>query len=291
MFAESEPSDFEGFAESEPSDREAFAESDEVFADSHETESSEHFAQSESSDTDSKTPLNPCPLLEHSVKFEPLPCKLYERRMVSQGETLNINQVENICSKACKNGCAEFVSKMQNDVKAEMVMLFRGDSKTDSKNKMMMHLRSQNVMGLDAESFTFKSHTFCLTAFCKVTGLSKYLAVKVIKDLTRGFNQYIHGSKGSFKSSVAQVNFISWMICFSELHGQSDPVTVTTILPAFLSKAELYKIYKAEASGPHLKPSTFYHSMKNQFGCKRKDRSLPNIRIRETTNKTHIYNI
>ena len=81
----------------DPSDREVFAESESsdpnVFAESRETESSEQFAQSESSDTDSKTPLNPCFRPEDSVKFKPLPCKLYQRRIVNEGATLNLNLV------------------------------------------------------------------------------------------------------------------------------------------------------------------------------------------------------
>ena len=75
------------------------------------------------------------------------------------------------------------------------------------------------------------------------------------------------------------MNFISWMVCYSELHGQSDPEKLTTVLPAFLNKSELFKIYQAEAPQPHVKSSTFYYLFRKEFGFNRSNKLLPNIRI------------
>ena len=159
---------------------------------------------------------------------------------------------------------------------------FQGETKVESKNKLLKHLNTQKMMGI-AVSYgrlvTFKSHVYCLPAFCHISGISVYLAVKVLKDFQIGITNYIHGNKAVPRESIAHVNFLSWMICFSDLHGQSDPVKVTTVLPAFLNKAELFKIYEAEAPKPHLKCSTFYFLMKKKFGVNRSDKSLPNIRI------------
>ena len=264
------------FADSENSD------SSEYFVDSDGSESSEQFAQESIENSGSDCDLHeqmraPTPAAVRTDKFQPLPCKLY----VKQKEIVqpNLNPVENVCQKKCKNNCSEFVSKMTEEDKIQVINQFKAVTKIDSKNKLLMHLKSQKVMGLDVASFTFKSHTYCVAAFCHVTGISFYLAAKVLKDFQAGINQYIHGSTVVPRASFAHVNFISWMVCFCELHGQSDPVKVTTVLPAFLNKAELFKIYKAEAPKPNLKPSTFYCLMRKKFGVSRSDKSLPNIRI------------
>ena len=142
-----------------------------------------------------------------------------------------------------------------------------------------MHLKNQQMLGLDSEGYAFSSHTFCVPAFCYLTGVSVFLANKALKGFQDGVTNYSHGNESVPRESIAHVNFVSFMICFCEIHGQSDPVKVTTVLPAFLNKSELFKIYQAEAPQPHIKQSTFYYLMKKKFGVNRWDKSLPNIRI------------
>ena len=52
-----------------------------------------------------------------------------------------------------------------------------------------------------------------------------------------------------------------------------------TVLPSYLNRAELFKRYITEAPSPHIKLPTFYKLFKSEFGPRRKDRSLPCIRI------------
>ena len=266
----------EDFAEASS---EAFAEeSSEAFAE----ESSEAFAE-ESSSNETKS-SDPEPensdfnweagdenvFLNTAVRT-PLPSKVFPQSS-SESVQQNSNPIGNICNKYCHENCSQFVSSMSEEVKKEMISRFQGPKKCDVKNKLLEHLKSQKILGLDSSSYIFHSHTFCVSTFSNVTGTSPYLAIKVMRDFKGGYNQYIHGSSAVQRASLANVNFISWMISFSEIHGQSDPVKITTVLPAFLSKAELYKIYLTEASKPLVKSSTFYFLMKKVFGVNRRDK-------------------
>lgn len=200
--------------------------------------------------------------------------------------------IEQICSKSCKESCSTYFNNANEDEKKELLDLFQQSKKSDIKRKLLDHLKSQKALGLDVSNFQFHSHTFCVPAFCHVTGISSYLVKKVLRDFKLGTNQYEQSSFGVSRASHAHVNFISWMISFADLHGQSDPVKITTVLPAFLNKAELFKIYKTEASLPHVKCSTFYYLMKKCFGVNRSDKSLPNIRISKysTHSKASLHN-
>ena len=52
------------------------------------------------------------------------------------------------------------------------------------------------------------------------------------------------------------------------------PDTNQIVLPYWLSKAALYKIYKEEAPTVHLSESSFYSNFKLQFGSKRLDKGI-----------------
>ena len=187
--------------------------------------------------------------------------------------------IETICNKACANSCSEFVRSMGPEDKNAIVAQFEDKKKYEIKNILLAHLKSQKLVGLDDSSYIYLAHSFCIPAFSQLTGISNYLVSKVLSDLPLGLNQYTHGSAEVPRRSQARLNFISWMVCYSEIHGQADPEKVTTVLPAFLNKSELFKIYLAEAPEPLLKSSTFYYLVKKEFGVSRPDKTLPNIRF------------
>ena len=189
------------------------------------------------------------------------------------------NLIEIICGKACANSCTEFVNSMNAEDKNAIVAKFQDKKKYDIKNILLDHLKSQANIGLDNSSYIFLAHSFCIPAFSQLTGISNYLVTKVMSDIQLGVNQYSHGSAEMPRRSQARLNFISWMVCYSEIHGQADPEKVTTVLPSFLNKSELFKIYQAEAPKPLLKSSTFYYLVKKEFGVHRPDKTLPNIRF------------
>ena len=69
------------------------------------------------------------------------------------------------------------------------------------------------------------------------------------------------------------------MKVYSLNFGQNSPTEVVIILPSFLNKADLYKVYRKESPAPHIKESTMYKLMKSKFGPRRDDLSLPWIRL------------
>ena len=251
-------------------------------------ESTENFV-SNSSEEDACGELESITLVCETelVRVAPLQSILLENSLPQSSRVLNVGGqsssnhhiVENICSKFCYRQCSNFVSTLEEEQRKVMSEHFRGPKKLDIKTKLLEHIKSQAVLGKDSSSYTYWSHSFCVAAFSKVTGISKYLLVKVLTDFRDGVQRYIHGSSETPRRSLAQLNFISWMISYSELHGQADPEKMTTVLPAFLNKAALFKIYQAEAPQPQLKSSSFYNLMRKAFGVNRVDKSLPHIRI------------
>ena len=100
------------------------------------------------------------------------------------------------------------------------------------------------MFGLGVKNFAFKSQIYCINALSSLTGISSYIISKVLKDFHLDIEQYSSGTQGFPRQSSAHVNFICWMLVFVELHGQADPEKITKVLPAFLNKSELFKIYK-----------------------------------------------
>lgn len=127
--------------------------------------------------------------------------------------------------------------------------------------------------------YVIKGHEFCTHFLSSFTKISVYILRTVLRDFRNGVQRYIHGNDSVPRESVASVKFTAWMKAFSELYGQSAPDEITTVLPAWFSKATLYKIYLKESTPPFVKKSTFYNLFKHKFGFARSDMSLPHIRI------------
>ena len=214
------------------------------------------------------------------VLKRPLPMKFFRKASTLEENLPNLIASENVCLKFCTHGCSKTIYEMSSSEKEAIRHYFVGKTKPETKNKLLHHLKTQRILDLSVANFRYKSQIYCVNAFSSVTGISEYLIGRVLKDFQLGFEQYTHGTKGVPRQSSAHLNFVSWMLVFVELHGQADPEKITSVLPAFLNKAELFKIYKKEATGPLLKVSTFYFLFKKNFGVNRSDKSMPNIRIR-----------
>jgi hypothetical protein len=64
----------------------------------------------------------------------------------------------------------------------------------------------------------------------------------------------------------------------SHMYCETPCIDVVTVLPSYLNKSELYKIYIKEVQKPHVKKSNFYSIFKTDFGPKRENKNLPWIR-------------
>ena len=183
------------------------------------------------------------------------------------------------CSSTCDENCSQFVETLDESDLYLLKNKFKCKSKLESKKKLLLHLKTQLEFGLKGNCFIFKNHKFCLKAFSTETSVSEYLLKVVLKDIRNGVMQYVHGNDASPRESAACVQFIAWVKCFIELWGQNSPDERVTVLPSFLTKAELFKLYIQETNPPHLKKSTFYSLFRSKFGNKRIDKSLPWVRI------------
>ena len=187
--------------------------------------------------------------------------------------------VDNVCSKSCKNGCSLVIANLTKEEKIATKKSFKASTKTRRKNILLEKLKSQKALGVSTDGFRLNHQMFCNSSFSSLTGVSLYIIKKVLADYSHGYSEYTHGQSNSGRDTLKQAHFVGWVLSFLELYGQADPVNVTTVLPAFLRRGELFKIYSNEAPEPHLKKSSFYHLFKERFGVQRVDKSLPNVRI------------
>ena len=184
-----------------------------------------------------------------------------------------------LCSKNCHANCRIKTASWSTQVKDEIRGLFAGLNLVEKKNKLLMQILFQKSAGLPTTGFFFNEHLLCVNYFALITSISSYLLTKVIKDFLSGYQRYIHGNSYKKRCQTAVINFCSWMKVYSSNFGQDGPTDVVTILPSFLNKADLYKIYRKESPSPHVKENTMYKIMKTKFGPKRENKELPWIRI------------
>lgn len=185
----------------------------------------------------------------------------------------------NKCSMNCTKNCGDAVKSFsEEDIECIRIRL-KCSSDIKTSNSLLGHLKSQSDLGVGVRGYVFKGHTFCIKSFSDVTKISEYMLKKVLKDFHYGANQYIHGNLANPRESLASVKLSSWLKTFSQLYGQSAPDECTTVLPSWLTKATIYRIYLEEATPPFVKQSNFYKLFKEKFGSHRNDKSLPHVRI------------
>jgi hypothetical protein len=184
--------------------------------------------------------------------------------------------------KACCNlKCNEDIS---DEIK-EVMKLFADKSKTLVKNELLTQLHHQRRMGLSVKGFFFSGKFLCHKTFQQLSGLSPYIVNAVLDAFRSGLIKFEHGNSGMLRQSPALINFICWMLRFSDLYGQAAPDELLTVLPNFLKVKDLFEIYLDEAEKPQVKESTFYRLFDDHFGPGREDKKLPCIRIR--ANSSH----
>ena len=208
-----------------------------------------------------------------------LPFKSAVKRDTTEVGDGAINLKNYICSKKCKRKCSEVLKNLSVEETENFKNKFISESKLKIKSKLLNHLMHQRDIGIELSGYALQGHTYCIGAFSDVTKISQYVLLKVLRDCLGGVQQYVHGNEANPRESIASVKFATWMISFSELYGQAAPDELTTVLPSWLTKAALFKIYLLEAPAPHVKQSNFYKLFKSKFGYLRSDASLPHIRI------------
>ena len=188
------------------------------------------------------------------------------------------------CSRNCKNRCADVRASWSENNVEHLKEMFKSDTIIDTKRKLINHLRSQNNVGEDTESYLINGHRFCTKYLSSETGTSEFVLGSVLKNFSAGIQLYEHGSKGVQKQqSLSTTQFVCWFKQFVEIYGQNAPDENVIVLAHWLNKATLFKMYKEEAPTPHVASATFYQHMKTYFGPRREDKTLPCVRISKYT--------
>ena len=207
-----------------------------------------------------------------------LPSVLYD---ALKSPTVHIslpNQAVIKCSKFCNTNCNSVVKSWSGGEVQAIQDRYSNCTKTKLKNELLSQLAFQRSAGLPVTGFFYNGHLLCSNLFNYVSKISIYHINLVIRDFARNCKRYIHGNSNRRKNYAARVQFISWMKVTSENYGQNGPTDIVTVLPSYINKSELYKMYLNEAPMPHVKKSNFYHLLKTEFGPRRENKSLPWIR-------------
>ena len=183
------------------------------------------------------------------------------------------------CSFKCKKGCADVVNSLSKEDLDRIQRRLKNKSDNQTSNNLLEHLKAQSDIGVGVQGFMLKGHRFCISYFSSLMKISKYMLKKALVDFHNGAQQYVHGNVANPRESLASVKLISWLKTFSQLYGQSAPDECTTVLPSWLTKATIYRIYTEEATAPFVKQSNFYKLFDEKFGAHRNDKSLPHVRI------------
>ena len=133
------------------------------------------------------------------------------------------NKMDNnmaVCSRECKDLCAEFVNQWSADIKEKVTNLFTDCGNLQSKEKLLAHLKHQETLGKVSNKYYLYGSYLCLSVFCSVTKVSRHTALKVLADYKDGVTNYSHGNYGVRKASLKTDKFIAWMKSFTELYSQ-----------------------------------------------------------------------
>ena len=213
-----------------------------------------------------------------SPRMVPLPNKVFVKNMSPKIYKLSVKKN---CSKLCMKKCELIVASWSPEKILEMKSSLKGKSSTESKNKLLKHLHDQKKFHATcpADVLVYHGHSFCKSFLSVFLGLSYYIIKTVFFDYGAGLVRYVHGNVENIRESLASVKCTSWVMIHIAIHGQNSPDEILTVLPSYMTKAELYRTYVQETSGRKLKKSSFYKHFKNKFGPKRQDRNLPQVRI------------
>ena len=213
-----------------------------------------------------------------SPKMVPLPNKVFGKKMCPKVFKLSVKKN---CSKFCVNKCETIVASWSPEKILDMKNNLKGVTSTESKNKLLNHLHYQKKFHVEAHAngLVYNGHSFCKPFLSFFLGLSYYMIKTVFRDYCAGLVRYVHGNVENIRETLAAVKCTSWFLVHIAIHGQKSPDEILTVLPSYMTKAELFRTYLQETSGRTLKRSSFYKHFKNKFGSKRQDKNLPQIRI------------
>ena len=190
-----------------------------------------------------------------------------------------VKKKETVCSLNCQFHCKQSITVWSHSERESLKTTFSGLSLADVQRKLLRQLEFQERAGISTGGFFSNKQLLCVKQFSELSTISTYILKKVLTRFGSGHRRYFHGNTLRVKKRSAGVQFCGWMKVFSQKYGQDGPDDIVTVLPSYLNKSELFKLYLEESPAPHLKRSAFYKAFKDNFGPRRKDKSLPWVRI------------
>ena len=214
-----------------------------------------------------------------SKVFDPLPTIYAVNEPVTNKETL-ISKFSAKCE--CENKCFEAISNLTNEDVEEIKSKFVGESLTQTKNIILSHLKTQgDVLETVDNGFFYSGHSYCGTAFSKLTGISRYILRKIQDAHEQGLKKFVHNNSQILKNCPRKVNAICWFKSFCKIYGQRAPDALLAVLPSWLDATTVFEMYKQEnpQAREQIKYSTFCKMLNKDFGPRRSDKSLPQVRF------------
>ena len=123
---------------------------------------------------------------------------------------------------------------------------FQMPTSCETMNKLLQYLWAKDsILAEDKEGFAFAGEVYCLKTFSKITGISEYLLRQVYDCYERGLkSDFVHEGRNSTKLHEKSINFISWFQEFSKSYGQYAPDEQLITLPSFLTRMNIFQLYK-----------------------------------------------
>ena len=263
------------FANSDSNESESGDEDKPIFAEDTDT-SSEDF------DRDEVFKTEDFPSYSSKATCQPLPT-IYAATFGTKDQSKNsVKQKRFFLSCDCENKCDDAAEELNADVIAGIKRRLSGVSLTETKNKLLNYVKAQDeVHKRKNESFFFAGHGYCVTAFSQFVGVSRYILRKVLEANERGLVKFVHNNTRSMKYCARKINAMCWFQGFSDIYGQKAPDVQIRVLPSWLNATSVYEMYKQEnpLPGEQIKFSTFCKMLSEDFGPRRNDRSLPQVRF------------
>ena len=95
----------------------------------------------------------------------------------------------------CDNKCLEFVVQFTNDPEKDLKVKNEGQSLIEKKNTYLSHLKAQSeILGEIVDGFFYGGHLFCVSAFYKLTGVSRHILHKIKDAHQQGLDQFVHAN-------------------------------------------------------------------------------------------------
>ena len=210
-------------------------------------------------------------------KVKTLRKRIFSRQLNNTEHSLPLNPEQDAFPLCCTKECLRAAD--METIKGEIREALVCKKKLATKKKLLQHLISQEQLGICTDGFNWKGNYFCCKSFSNISDLSVYLVRYVLLSHRNGVKEFRHGNNGLAKFSVKTSTFKVWVRGFLSQNSQSAPDSNVQVIPHWITRRSMYKVYQQETTEPHLARTTFILYLKRHFGPNRINRQEPQVRF------------